>query len=135
PTGVGDQLHPTSCLWPCERGAFKITWTMRFTARWRKFLEPVLSIGSYPEEPETRRSGRRVFIVAFIMATLFSIPSAFSDLDAGFTWVAAMDFFTTLVVGPLALVAIWLRPRRFATLVNAMFVVIFVAQLAETAMV
>ena len=107
---------------------------MPFTARWRRFLESVLSIGSYPGEPETPRSGRRVFIVAFIMATLFSIPSAFSDLDAGFTWVAAMDFFTTLVVGPLALVAIWLRPRRFATLVNVMFVVIFVAQLAETAM-
>lgn len=40
-------------------------------ARWR-FFEPVLTIGGYPGEPETRRSGRRVFLVAFVIATVFT---------------------------------------------------------------
>ncbi|CAN5672033.1 hypothetical protein BH18ACT17_BH18ACT17_14650 [soil metagenome] len=51
----------------------------------RRFLEPVLAIGEYPEEPETRRSGRRVFLVAFIIATLFTIPQSAMDLAAGYT--------------------------------------------------
>jgi adenylate cyclase len=104
------------------------------TPKWRRSLEPILSIGSYPGEPEIRRSGRRVFIVAFILATFFTMPQVFADLDASYTWVAAMGFFTTFVLGPLILVAIWFRPHRFATLVTLMFVVIYATQLIETAM-
>lgn len=43
-------------------------------------------------------------------------------------------FFTTVVLGPLILVAIWFQPRCFTTLVTLMFVVIYATQLIETAM-
>ena len=33
---------------------------------WRRLREPVLTIGEYPGEAGTRRSGRRVFLVAFV---------------------------------------------------------------------
>lgn len=59
--------------------------------RWRAFLEPVLTIGEYPGEPETRRSGRRVFLVAFVIATVFTIPQAVMDLAAGYTSVGVMN--------------------------------------------
>jgi hypothetical protein len=104
------------------------------TPKWRLSLEPILSIGSYPGEPEIRRGGRRVFILAFILATIFSMPQVFADVDAGYTWVAVMGFFTTFILGPFILVAIWFRPRRFATLVTLMFVAIYTTQLVETAM-
>ena len=42
---------------------------------WRRLLEPVLTIGEYPDEPETRRSGRRVFLVAFVIATAVHDPA------------------------------------------------------------
>jgi len=53
--------------------------------KWRRSLGPILAIGEYPGEPEIRRSGRRVFILAFILATFFSMPQVFADLDAGYT--------------------------------------------------
>lgn len=107
---------------------------MADTPWWTRILEPILSIGSYPGEPETLRGGRRVFVVAFVVATLLSIPQAFADLQAGYTWVAAMGFFTTFVLGTVILVAIWRRPRSFRALVTAMFVVIYASQLVETAL-
>src|SRR3990172_2904569 len=106
---------------------------MAGTSRWRRLLEPVLSIGAYAGEPETKRGGRRVVVVAFIVATLLSIPIAFADLAAGYTWVAAMNF-VTIALTLLLVVAMRLRPHAFAALVTAMFVVIFATQLVETAM-
>ncbi|MEX1264972.1 MAG: adenylate/guanylate cyclase domain-containing protein [Actinomycetota bacterium] len=106
---------------------------MADTPRWRRFLEPVLSIGSYHGEPETKRGGRRVVVVAFIVATVVNTPSAFADLAAGYTWVAAMNF-VTIALAPLLVVAIRLRPHDFAALVTAMFVVIFATLLVETSM-
>ena len=50
------------------------------TPKWRRSLEPILSIGSYPGEPEIRRGGRRVLIVATIIANFFSMPQVFGDL-------------------------------------------------------
>jgi hypothetical protein len=82
------------------------------TPKWRRSLEPILSAGSYPGEPEIRRGGRRVFI----LATLFSMPQVFADLDAGYTWVATMGFFSTFVMRQLILAAVWFRLRCFATL-------------------
>ena len=101
---------------------------------WNRVFEPVLSIGQHPEESETQRAGRRVFMLAFVIATVASIPQAFSDLAAGHTWVAAMALFVTFIVGGFALVAIWRWPRHFGGIVNAMFAVIFASQLVETAM-
>ncbi|HEX7247778.1 MAG TPA: adenylate/guanylate cyclase domain-containing protein, partial [Actinomycetota bacterium] len=101
--------------------------------RWRRLIEPVLTIGEYPEEPETRRSGRRVFIVAFVIATVFTIPQSVMDLAAGYTVVGVMNLVSVALTLPfLFSMKIW--PHRFPVLVNAMFVLIFVTQLAETAM-
>jgi hypothetical protein len=106
---------------------------MTDTPRWRRVLEYVLSIGAYPGEPETRGGGRRVLVVAIIVGTLINIPSTLADLSAGYTWVAAINFFLVAVT-PLALVAIKLRPHRFAWILTAYFVLVFVIQLAETTM-
>ncbi len=102
-------------------------------SRWRRLLEPVLTIGEYPDEPETRRSGRRVFLIAFVIATAFTIPQSVMDLAAGYTAVAVMNLISVSLTLPF-LVAMKVRPHRFAALVNAMFALIFVTQLAETAM-
>ena len=102
-------------------------------ARWRRILEPVLSIGEYPGEPETRRSGRRVFLVAFVIATVFTIPQSAMDVAAGHTRVGVMNLVSVALTLPF-LVAMRIWPHRFAALVNAMFVLIFVTQLVETAM-
>ena len=40
----------------------------------RRLLEGILSIGASPDESDSRRSGRRVFMLAFIIATLLGIP-------------------------------------------------------------
>jgi len=101
--------------------------------RWKRFLEPVLSIGADPSQTEAIRGGRRVFIVAFILATLFSIPQAASDFADGYTWVAVMNVVVSIVVFAMVF-AIWRRPRWFVVLVTLMFAVISVSQLAETAM-
>ncbi len=102
-------------------------------SRWRRLLEPVLTIGEYPDEPETRRSGRRVFLVATVIATVFAIPPTVMDIAAGYTVVGAMNLVSVVLTLPF-LVAMKVWPHRFAALVNAMFVLIFVTQLGETAM-
>jgi guanylate cyclase len=93
----------------------------------------VLSIGEYPGESETRRSGRRVFLVAFVIATVLTIPPAFLDIADGYTAVGVMNLVSVALTFPF-LVAMKVWPRRFALLVNGMFLLIWVTQLAETAM-
>jgi guanylate cyclase len=106
---------------------------MADASRWRRILEPVLTIGEYPGEPETRRSGRRVFLIAFVIATVFTIPQSLMDLSAGYTKVGVMNLVSVALTVPF-LVAMKIWPHRFAALVNGMFVLIFVTQLAEAAM-
>jgi adenylate cyclase len=100
---------------------------------WRRVLDRALSIGSYPGEPETRRGGRRVVILAVVVATLLTIPTIFADLDAGYTWVAVMNLVTVAVTA-LLLFAIRLKPHLFAPLITALFIVVWVTQLIETAL-
>jgi hypothetical protein len=80
--------------------------------RWRRRWEPVLTIGEYPGEPETRRSGRRVFLVAFVIATLFTIPQALMDIAAGYTAVAVMNLVSVSLTLPF-LLAMKVWPHRF----------------------
>jgi len=100
---------------------------------WRRLFEPVLGIGEYADESETRRSGRRVFLVAFVIATALTIPQSVMDLAAGYTAVAVMNLISVSLTLPF-LLAMRVWPLRFAALVNAMFALIFVTQLVETAM-
>ncbi|HET6713641.1 MAG TPA: hypothetical protein VFI59_08025 [Actinomycetota bacterium] len=106
---------------------------MADASRSRRLFEPVLTIGEYAGEPEIRRSGRRVFLVAFVIATVFTIPQAVMDIVAGSTVVGVMNLASVSLTLPF-LVAMKIWPHRFAALVNGMFVLIFVTQLAETAM-
>jgi guanylate cyclase len=106
---------------------------MADVSRRRRLLEPVLTLGEYPGEPESRRSGRRVFLVAFVIATAFTIPQAVMDFAAGYTTVGVMNLVSVALTLPF-LISMKVWPHRFAALVNAMFVLIFVTQLAETAM-
>lgn len=106
---------------------------MANTFRWRRILEYVVSVGSYPGEPETQRGGRRVLLVGIVVAALLTIPTAFADLDAGYTWVAAMNF-GVVAATPVLLGAIRLKPLRFAWFVTALFILVFVTQLVETAL-
>jgi adenylate cyclase len=106
---------------------------MAGTPRWRRVLDSTLSIGSYPGESEIRGGARRVLVVAFIVTTLFSIPSTLADLGAGYTWVVAINL--VVIVGSLiALLAINFWPHRFASIVTAVFVLFFMVQLGETVM-
>jgi guanylate cyclase len=101
------------------------------TPRWKQILEPLLSLGAYPEEPETKRGGRRVLLAAIYIATVLSIPPSLADLSAGYTWVAIASL-VTLAATPFLLVAIWFRPRRFATLVTVLLVLVVAENLLET---
>jgi adenylate cyclase len=101
--------------------------------RWKRLLEPVLSIGADPSQTEAIRGGRRVFIIAFIIASLFSIPQGASDFIDGYTWVAVMNVVVSMV-GFVLVFAIWRRPRWFVVLVTIMFALIAASQLVETAM-
>ena len=101
--------------------------------RWKRLLEPVLSIGADPTQTEAIRGGRRVFIIAFIIATIFSVPQAASDFAEGYTRVAVMNVVVSTVVFVMVF-AIWRRPSWFVALVTMMFLLISASQLVETAM-
>jgi adenylate cyclase len=98
---------------------------------WRRLIEPIMSIGALPGESETHRGGRRVFMMAFVLATLLSIPQSVDDLSSGYT-VVAIQGFAVIAITIVMLLAIKRWPRAYAPILNAMFVVIFVAQLVET---
>ncbi len=93
----------------------------------------MLSIGAYPGEPETQRGGRRVFLAALILATLFTIPAIFPLISNGYAWDAALQV-VTFAATPLMLITIHRWPHRFAWIVNAFFVLIVGVQCAEAAM-
>jgi adenylate cyclase len=99
----------------------------------RRRLEPLLSIGAYPGEPETARSGRRVIIAAIVIAAVLTTPTAFADLDAGYTRVTVINLGLVAACA-VALLAIQRRPNRFALILTVLFAIIFVAQLVETAL-
>jgi hypothetical protein len=58
---------------------------------WRRVLDGVFSIGSYPGEPETQAGRRRVLVAAMVVGTLLNIPTVISDFGAGYTLVAALN--------------------------------------------
>lgn len=100
---------------------------------WKRVLEGILSIGASPDESESRRSGRRVFMLALILATLLSIPAVIARFDAGYTWVGVVDL-VTLVVPVLLLVVIAIRPSSYVKTLQVMFVVIVAGPVLDTAM-
>jgi len=99
----------------------------------KRLLEGILSIGASPSESESRRSGRRVFMLAFILATLLSIPAVIARFDAGYTWVGVVDL-VTLAIPVLLLGVIAIRPTSYVAILHVMFVVIVAGPVIDTAM-
>jgi adenylate cyclase len=100
---------------------------------WKRVLEGIMSIGASPDESESRRSGRRVFILAFVLASVLSIPPVIARFDAGYTWVGVVDL-VTLAIPVLLLVVIAIRPRSYVATLHVMFVVIVAGPVLDTAM-
>jgi len=99
----------------------------------KRLLEGVLSIGATPEESDSRRSGRRVFMLAFIVATLLGIPLVIARFSQGYTWVGIVDL-VTLVISVVLLVVIAIRPTTYTACLHAIFTASLVAPLLDTAM-
>jgi adenylate cyclase len=100
---------------------------------WNRLLEGILSIGATTGESDSRRSGRRVFLLAFILATLLSIPGAIQRFGTGYTWVGVVDL-VTVVIPILLLAVIAIRPTSYVAILHVMFVVILAGPVLDTAM-
>jgi hypothetical protein len=91
---------------------------------WNRLLEPILSIGATPAETDSRRSGRRVFMLAFVLSTLLTIPGIVQRFDAGYEWVGVSDLVTTAIpVLLLGVIVIW--PSSYAPAVHAILLFAF----------
>lgn len=99
----------------------------------KRLLEGILSIGAISEESDSRRSGRRVFMLAFIIATLLGIPVVIARFGQGYTWVGVVDL-VSLVISVALLVLIAIRPTTYTACLHAVFVVSTAAPLLDTAM-
>jgi adenylate cyclase len=99
----------------------------------KRLLEGVLSIGRTQEESDIRRSGRRVFMLAFIIATLLGIPVVIARFSQGYTWVGVVDL-VSLVISVVLVVLIAIRPTTYTASLHALFVVSTAAPLLDTAM-
>src|SRR6266545_5384089 len=118
--------------WPQASGGSAGEQRMAGASSWRRILDELLSIGSYPGEPETQAGGRRVLVAAIIVATLLTIPTVISDFSAGYTLVAALNL-VLVAVTPILLAVLRRRPHRLAWIVNGYFALVFAFQLVETA--
>jgi class 3 adenylate cyclase len=106
---------------------------MRAPAQSSRLLGGILSIGAKPDESESRRSGRRVFMFAFILATAISIPPAIQRFGQGYPWAGVTDLATTLIP-VLLLVVIAIRPSSYVPTLHVMFIVLFAGPVIDTAM-
>jgi adenylate cyclase len=99
--------------------------------RRRRLLDAVLAIGAYPAETEVQRGARRVMIVVVIAATVLTIPNMLAALAEGQTWVA-VEQLVGVLLAPVVLIAIGLRPRWFVPLISVMFAFVFLSGLIES---
>jgi hypothetical protein len=86
----------------------------------RRFLDFMLSFGAFPGETGSQRARRRIIVAALWLATLITIPTVLSDLEAGFLWIAAANA-VVIVLAPTLLLILNRFPNRFALIVNVMF--------------
>jgi class 3 adenylate cyclase len=100
---------------------------------WKRVLEGIMSIGASPDESEIRRGGRRVFILAFLLASVISIPAVIARFGAGYTWVGVVDL-VTLAIPILLLVVIAVHPASYVATLHVMFLVIVAGPVLDTAM-
>jgi adenylate cyclase len=99
----------------------------------RSLVDAWLSIGEYPEESETQRARRRIILATTWVASLLTVLTILSEFLSGPLWVALSDT-GIIVVTAVTLMALHLRPRRFALAINLLLGTVFVVQLIKTAL-
>ncbi len=72
-------------------------------------------------------------MLAFILATLLTIPGVIQRFNAGYTWVGVTDLVTT-VIPVVLLVVIAIRPSSYVPSLHVMFLVIMAGLVLDTAM-
>jgi adenylate cyclase len=102
--------------------------------RWRRTVDFILSIGAYPGEADEQRTKRRIFVVAVVFATILTIPFVIDLINSGYPRAAASTGFV-LVMGPIALAMLHVRPNWFAWIVNGVFSVVWLETFSTTMLV
>ena len=102
--------------------------------RWRRTVDFILSIGAYPGEADEQRTKRRIFVVAVVFATILTIPFVIDLINSGYPRAAASTGFV-LVMGPIALAMLHVRPNWFAWIVNGVFSVVWLETFSTTTLV
>lgn len=101
---------------------------------WRRAVDSVLSIGAYAGEPDEQRTKRRIFVVAVVFATILTIPFVIELIDRGQMRAAASTGFV-VVMGPIALTMLHIRPDWFAWIVNGVFAVVWLETFHTTTLI
>lgn len=99
--------------------------------RVRRLWDYLLSFGAYPGEAATQRGRRRLIVGAYWIGTTAAIVSVLIDFGAGSFWVGVLDA-VTVVVGYASLIALRLRPRRFALIIHVSLGTFYSAQLVTS---
>jgi adenylate cyclase len=98
-----------------------------------KMIDPLLSIGAYPEESETQRARRRIILATTWVASLLTLVPTLMEFLSRLLWVALSDA-GILVVTAVLLVSLHLKPRRFALIINLLLGTVFVVGLIKIAL-
>jgi adenylate cyclase len=98
-----------------------------------KMIDPLLSIGAYPEESETQRARRRIILATTWVASLLTLVPTLMEFLSRLLWVALSDV-GILVVTAALLVSLHLKPRRFALIINLLLGTVFVVGLIKIAL-
>jgi adenylate cyclase len=96
-------------------------------------INPLLSIGAYPEESETQRARRRIILATTWVASLLTLVPTLMEFLSRLLWVALSDA-GILVVTAVLLVSLHLKPRRFALIINLLLGTVFVVGLIKIAL-
>ena len=72
-------------------------------------------------------------MLAFILASLLSVPAVIARFAAGYTWVGVSDL-VTLVVPVSLLVVIAVRPTSYVPVLHVILVILFASPILDTAM-
>lgn len=104
---------------------------MAVSGRLRRTWERVLSIGSYPEEPDTKRGRRRITVGVSVVFLAINLLSGFNELGADRAWLAVTAWLTAGAI-LTAYTLLYFKPRWFPGILNALFLSVSVVVLVET---
>jgi guanylate cyclase len=105
---------------------------MRDQTTLRHLFEYFLSFGAYDGEPVHQRGRRRIFVGYAWVGSVITLGPAIGDYAAGLPLVGLLNAMVPAVAIP-ALFLIKVKPERFGTITNITLMIVFVIQLAITA--